>query len=76
MFKAYRARESSKAENKGKRELRKAAAEREKKNQTEMMRETVWGRRRILSLLQAAREDMEVAVVEIATRLALRYPRQ
>ena len=37
-----------------------------------MMKETVGRRRRILSLLQAAREDAEAEVVVIVTRLDLR----
>ena len=41
-----------------------------------MMRETVEGRRRMLSLLQAEREDTEAAVVTIENRLALRDPGQ
>ena len=41
-----------------------------------MMRETVGGRRRMLSLLQAAIEDVAAAVVAIATRLVLRDPGQ
>ena len=40
------------------------------------MRDTVGRRRRILSLLQAKREDAAVEVVAIATRLALRDPGQ
>ena len=47
-----------------------------RKIKTKMMRETVGGRRRMLSLLQAAIEDTAVAVVAIETRLALREPRQ
>ena len=49
-----------------------------RKNETEMMRETVGGSRRMLSLLQAPREDAAAAAVaisiSIATRLDLRDP--
>ena len=49
-----------------------------RKTETEMMRETVGGSRRMLSLLQAPREDAAAAAVaisiSIATRLDLRDP--
>ena len=45
-----------------------------RKIETEMIRETVGERRRIMLLLEAVRED--AAVVAIATRLDLRYPVQ
>ena len=41
-----------------------------------MMRETVGGRRRMLSLFQAAGDDVAEAVVAIAKKLALRDPGQ
>ena len=41
-----------------------------------MMRETVGGRRRMMPLLQATRDDTSAEVVAIATRLDLRYPSQ
>ena len=41
-----------------------------------MMRETVGGGGLMLLLLQASREDSAAAVLEIATRLALRDPGQ
>ena len=41
-----------------------------------MRKETVGGRKRMLFLLQATREDAEVAVVAIATRLDQRDPGQ
>ena len=47
-----------------------------RKTETEMMRETVGERRRIILILQAAKEDATAAVVAIATRLALRDPGQ
>ena len=43
-----------------------------RKSESEMMRETVGGRKRILSLLRAAIEDVAATVVAIATGLALR----
>ena len=69
-----RARERDEAEDNGNRYKRQAAANREKKNKTEIIRETVLGRRRMLLLLQALREDAAAAVVTIATRLAIRDP--
>ena len=45
----------------------------QRKSETETITETVGGRRRMLSLLKAAREDAAAAVVLIETRLALRY---
>ena len=48
----------------------------QRKREMEIMRETVGGRRSIMSLLQAAREDASAEVVAIATRLALRDPGQ
>ena len=39
-----------------------------------MMRETVGGRRRMLWILRAEREDATVLVVALETRLALRDP--
>ena len=46
----------------------------QRKSETEMMRETVGGRRKMLLLLQSARGD--AAVVATATRLYLRDPGQ
>ena len=49
----------------------------QRKIETEMMRETVGGRRRrIMLIFQAEREDTAAAVIAIVTRLALRDPRQ
>ena len=49
----------------------------QRKRETEIMRETVGGGgRRMLSLLQAAREDSSATVVAIANMLALRDPGQ
>ena len=45
-----------------------------RKTETEIMRETVRGRRKIPLLLQVAREDAATSVAEIANRLALRDP--
>ena len=72
MVEGDRPRERSEVEDKGKGEKRQEAADRGKKIKTEIMRETVGERKRMLCLLQAAREDASVAVVEIETRLALR----
>ena len=69
-------RERSEAEDKVKRYKKQASDDRKKISEMEMMSETVGGRKRMLVLLQAAREDAANTVVAIAKKLALRYPRK